>query len=202
MLVGHPKSWKDEFRSVVILSSLLCLMYFPAITLDEWTEKEVMSVVNLNAIFPLRLTRVLLPQLRAAKGPTLVIFVGSISADIAIQRFGVYGSSKNFVQSLSRCLDVDERWPFGSSSNISFMYAAVGEVVSNTMRVKPHLFTPTSERFAKAFVARIGCGQRRITPWMPHAVQQWAMTPLGESVVEMFSGNEVAHIMKQEIKTI
>jgi 17beta-estradiol 17-dehydrogenase / very-long-chain 3-oxoacyl-CoA reductase len=170
--------------------------------LDKWTEKEIMNVVNLNAIFPLRLTRVLLPQLRAVKGPALVIFVGSFAADIAVQRFGVYGSSKNFVQSLSRCLGADERWPFGSSSNISFMYAAVGEVVSNTMRVKPHLFSPTSERFAKAFVARIGCGKRRITPWMPHAVQQWVMMPLGESVIEIFSGNEISQIMKQEIKTI
>jgi 17beta-estradiol 17-dehydrogenase / very-long-chain 3-oxoacyl-CoA reductase len=62
------------------------------------------------------------------------------------------------------------------------------------------LIAPTSERFAKAAVARIGCGRRRITPWMPHAVLQWLMTTLGETAMQGSINHEVSNILKQVIK--
>jgi 17beta-estradiol 17-dehydrogenase / very-long-chain 3-oxoacyl-CoA reductase len=168
--------------------------------LETWTENEVLSVIHLNAIFPLLFTRALLPQLRAAQGPTLVIFVGSISADIPMARFGIYASSKNFLEALARCLDADELWP-APTSGPSFMYLAVGNVVTNSTRTIPHLFNPTSERFAKAVVARIGCGRRRITPYMPHAIQQWCVTMIGESSVQRVIARELSNLLQENKKS-
>jgi 17beta-estradiol 17-dehydrogenase / very-long-chain 3-oxoacyl-CoA reductase len=80
------------------------------------------------------------------------------------------------------------------------MYLAVGKVVSGTMPTVPHVFNPTSERFAKALVARIGCGKKRITPWMPHAFLQWFMTLFPENVVERSVSQEVTEILKMDMK--
>jgi len=158
----------------------------------------VLGIVHLNAIFPLLLTRALLPTLRARQGPTQVMFVGSISANISIPRFTIYASSKNFIKALARCLDADEHWPVSRRQGVSFMYLNVGEVVSSTMKITPSLFAPTSERFAKAVVARIGCGRKQITPWMPHAVLEWFMTMLGENIVERFARKEVSMLLAME----
>jgi 17beta-estradiol 17-dehydrogenase / very-long-chain 3-oxoacyl-CoA reductase len=150
------------------------------------------------SIFPLLLTRALLPTLRARQGPAHVMFVGSQSANISIPRFTIYASSKNFIKALARCLDADEHWPVSHRQGVSFMYLNVGEVVSSTMQITPGLFAPTSERFAKAVVARIGCGRKQITPWMPHAVLEWFMTMLGESIVERFTRQEVSKLLAME----
>src|ERR1700722_16111294 len=98
MLARHLKKQKGQ-----LFPTHVCTRIFDvACRIDEWTEKELLDVIHLNAIFPFPLPPVLLPQLRATHGPTTIIFVGSISADIPIPRFGIYGSSKNFVEALSR----------------------------------------------------------------------------------------------------
>ena len=155
-----------------------------------------MKVINLNAIFPILFTRALLPQLRASKGPTLVAFVGSISADIPIPRFGVYAACKHFLEALARCLDADERWPAAAPLRPSFMYMAVGKVVTGTMPTVPNLFNPTSERFAKSLVPKLGCGRRRITPYMPHAIESSIIPLLGDKIIERAISKEVGEILK------
>ncbi|KAL6305816.1 NAD(P)-binding protein [Sparassis latifolia] len=164
--------------------------------IDGFTESELLGIVQMNALFPLLLTRALLPSLRAsaAHGPVLVQFVGSQGADVSPPRFALYASSKRFLQALARGLDVDER-VWDGASGVRFEYAAVGEVRSQTHPVQIRVSSPSAERFARSLVKRVGCGWRRYAPYMPHAYMQWIVELLGETVVEKYVVKEIDQIL-------
>ncbi|OBZ72240.1 Very-long-chain 3-oxoacyl-CoA reductase [Grifola frondosa] len=169
--------------------------------IDERSEEHILSVVHWNAIFPLFLTRALLPRLRvsAKHGPVLVQFIGSIAGDISPPRLPIYAASKKFLEGLTRGLDNDERY-FGTPTGVRFTYIAVGAVVSNSLRADVNLGRPTSETFAKTLVARSGCGKRRVAPYVVHAIMQWAMEAMGEEVVDRYSAEEMANLIAAEEK--
>lgn len=164
--------------------------------IDGFSESDLVSVVHWNSIFPLLLTRALLPKLRltAKNGPVMVQFVGSQAGDISPPRFALYAGSKALIQALARGLDTDEH-VWGAPTGVRFAYLVVGPVQSNSMPVQATLASPSSERFAKALVARIGCGWRRYAPWMPHAVMQWAMELMGESTVDKYSEEAIGELL-------
>ncbi|KAH9948391.1 NAD-P-binding protein [Amylocystis lapponica] len=148
-------------------------------------EAAVVNNIHWNAIFPLLLTRALLPSLRASArhGPVLVQFIGSLAVDSPPPRHGLYAGSKAFLQALSRSLDLDER-VWGAPSGVRFAYLAVGPVVTNLMRVDESLASPNVVPFAKALVARMGCGWGQYSPWMPHAAMQFIGEVLGRTAME------------------
>lgn len=164
--------------------------------LDAHSEEDLMGDIRVNSLFTFYLTRALLPRLRAASGPALVTFVGSLAADIHVPRLYNYAPSKAFLWQLTRCLNTDERW--WTPSKVSFMYLAVGEVHTNTQRAPVNFLRPPASRFAKSVVASLGCGRERITPYAPHAFQQWFMGFLGEKVIENFAANMMKEYLAQD----
>ena len=157
-----------------------------------------MGDVRVNCLFSFNLTRAFLPKLRSAAGPALVVFVGSISADIHIPRLYNYAPCKSFLFQLTRCLNTDER--YWTPTNVSFSYFVVGEVVSNSMRINPGLFRPSSSRFAKHFVETLGCGWERVTPYWLHAVQQWGVSLLGERLVGKYAAIRIRELLEKDLK--
>ncbi|KAI9056800.1 NAD-P-binding protein [Trametes sanguinea] len=170
--------------------------------LDERPEEYIHNLVHWNALFPLLLTRVLLPQLRrsAKHGPVIVQFVGSLAGDISPPRLSIYAASKRFLEALTRGLDNDELF-FDGPTGVRFTYLAVGPVNSASMPQKPSLNTPTSERFAKAIIARTGCGRRRIAPYPMHAISQVVVEALGQRTVDYYTAEEMKVLIKQYAKT-
>ncbi|KAI0364318.1 NAD-P-binding protein [Pilatotrama ljubarskyi] len=160
--------------------------------LDERPEDYIHSLVHWNALFPLLLTRVLLPQLRrsATHGPVNVQFVGSLAGDVSPARLPIYAASKKFLEGLVRGLDNDEQF-FDKPTGVTFTYLAVGPVNSASMPQKPSLNTPTSETFGKAIVARTGCGRRRVAPYFMHAVSQVVVEALGQRTVDYYTAQEM-----------
>ncbi len=146
-----------------------------------------------NALFPLLLTRVLLPQLRrsATHGPVLVQFVGSLASDISPPRLPIYAASKRFLEALVRGLDNDEQ-NFEQPTGVRFTYLAVGPVHTASMPPqRPGLNTPTSEQFARAIVQRTGCGRRRVAPYAMHAVSTFVVGGLGDRTVDYYTAQEM-----------
>ncbi|KAH9946742.1 NAD-P-binding protein [Amylocystis lapponica] len=125
---------------------------------DGCAEDALVNVVHLNDIFPLLLTRTLLPSLRASArhGPVMVQFVGSHASQMAAPRMALYSAFNACLESLARGLDLDERvW---EATGVRFAYLTVGA---------PTLWMPSSERFAQAqLVARISCGRKAYAPYM------------------------------------
>ncbi|KAL1949766.1 hypothetical protein VTO73DRAFT_8647 [Trametes versicolor] len=160
--------------------------------LDERPEEYIHNLVRWNALFPLLLTRVLLPQLRrsAKHGPVLVQFVGSLASDISPPRLSIYAASKRFLEALVRGLDNDEQ-NFEQPTGVRFTYLAVGPVNSASMPQKPSLNTPTSEQFARAIVRRTGCGRRRVAPYWMHSVSTFVVGGLGERTVDYYTAQEM-----------
>ncbi|KAH9902486.1 NAD-P-binding protein [Cubamyces lactineus] len=165
--------------------------------LDERPEDYIHTLVHWNALFPLLLTRVLLPQLRrsAKHGPVLVQFVGSLAGDISPPRLSIYAASKRFLEALTRGLDNDEHY-FDGPTGVRFTYLAVGPVNSASMPQKPSLNTPTSEQFAKAIIARTGCGLRRVAPYAMHAISQVVVEALGQRTVDYYTAEEMKTLIK------
>ncbi|KZT06414.1 NAD(P)-binding protein [Laetiporus sulphureus 93-53] len=169
--------------------------------MDAFSENDLVQIIQRNAVFPLLLTRTLLPHLRrtAKQGPVLVQFIGSQAADISPPRFALYAASKSFLRALARGLDNDER-VWGTPSGVKFEYLAVGQVQSNSVRTPATLVCPTSERFAKAMVSRMGCGLRRYAPYMPHAVMQWAIELMGEKMVDHYTAQAIEQLITEQEK--
>ncbi|KAI8969867.1 NAD-P-binding protein [Trametes punicea] len=169
---------------------------------DERSEDHIHNVVRWNALFPLLLTRVLLPQLRrsAKHGPVLVQFVGSLAGDISPPRVPVYAASKRFLETLARALDNDERY-FDDDTGVRFTYLGVGAVSSASLREKPSWGTPTSETFAKAIIARTGCGRRRVVPYAMHAVMHTIVESMGQRTVDAYTAQEMKTLVAKYGKT-
>ncbi|KAH8084876.1 NAD(P)-binding protein [Cristinia sonorae] len=161
--------------------------------IDDYSEDNLMKDLRVNMLFAFNFTRSLLPILRKA-APAQCLFIGSQGAEIRIPRLYTYAPPKYFLKQLTRCLSCDERW--WAPSNVSFAYVTVGTVVTNAMRTTPHLFNPTSERFAKALVARVGCAEDEYTAWMPHAIQMWFMKLLGDSFIESYAAPTMKGILE------
>ncbi|CCM00498.1 uncharacterized protein FIBRA_02532 [Fibroporia radiculosa] len=171
--------------------------------LDGFDESELLGLVQWNSLFPLLLTRALLPQLRssAKTGPVMVQFVGSHVGDHSPPRLPVYAGTKAFLRALSRGLDTDER-VWGADTGVRFAYLVVGSVCSSTNRtgVRETLSMPSTERFGRALVSQIGCGRRRYAPYMPHAIIQWVMDILGERLVDKLGALVIRRIVAAEEK--
>ncbi len=168
------------------------------IRIDERTEDDLLAIAQLNALFPLFLTRALLPQLRRAaqSGPVQVLFIGSLASDTPPPRLPMYSASKNFLKALARGLDDDEQF-FGTPTGVHFTYLTVGGVHSDNSPapIQPSLVVPTSARFAWSVVESIGCGRRVMTPYVVHAVRHWLIQMPGERAVDQ----NMAQMMQGQI---
>ncbi|EPS95966.1 hypothetical protein FOMPIDRAFT_1025549, partial [Fomitopsis schrenkii] len=99
------------------------------ITTDGISEAELLETIFWNDVFPLLLTRALLPQLRATaqRGPFLAQFVGSQAALTSPVTMTTYAATKGFLAALSRGLDNDEQL-WGTPTGVRFEYLSVGNV--------------------------------------------------------------------------
>ena len=153
--------------------------------IDTLSEEQAAGIVTWNDVFPLLLTRALLPKLRSAAqhGPVLVEFVGSLSRHGAPPTLAIYAATKAFLHVLTRGLDNEERL-WGVPSGVHFAYLDVGPVNSAVNRLAPSLTTPSSPALAKALVDQLGCGRRSYAPYFMHALIGAMGDVLPESWVE------------------
>ncbi|KAL4245735.1 VLCFA Elongation and Steroid Dehydrogenase [Abortiporus biennis] len=158
------------------------------------TDEDLLGDIRLNMLFPFYLTRHFLPILRKHKGPALVAFVGSISAEISIPRLSTYAPCKAFLAQLTRCLNADERW--WTPTQISFIHLRVGAVNSNSFREPSTLFVPTAERFSKWVVRALGSGEATFLPYPPHAIQMVGAKFASEGMMEAHA----AETMKKQFE--
>lgn len=168
---------------------------------DGLSESDIYETVQKNALFSLLLTRTLLPKLRASakNAPVLVQFVGSMAGEISPVRFSVYAGSKGFLKALVRGLDNDEHF-WDGPSGVQFEYLMVGQVQSNSVHCAESWGAPSSERFAKAMIGRMGCGWRKYAPYWPHATLLWTMELLGEKTIDKYTAQAMRELGAAEEK--
>ena len=167
-------------------------------SIKESSEARIASTVSLNALFPLHLTRVLLPNL-LRNSPALVINISSM-ADMGLPMIASYAASKSFLMSLTRSLSLEIGFE-SQGNDIEILGIRVGEVTATShLRDPPRLFCPSAEVMAKAALSRAGHGLGIVTGYWGHALQELAKdlmpAPLGDKV----SRQVIWERMKREMK--
>lgn len=169
--------------------------------IDGFSEAELLETIVWNDVFPLFLTRALLPKLRAAAqhGPVLAQFVGSHAALVSPVTMTAYAATKAFLAALSRGLDNDEQY-WGTPTGVRFEYISVGNVSSAANPQDVDFMTPSSPAFAKALVGSIGCGKRNYTPSFPHAILAGLASLLPEKTMDKMAVGMIKKALEAQHK--
>lgn len=139
--------------------------------LSELPAAGIAGNVSLNALFPLHLTRVLLPQLRRA-GPALVVNVGSL-ADTGMPLLSSYGPSKAFLMCMTETLRLESAL---EHSGVEFLGIRVGRVTEVArLHDRPSLFVPSAAVMACAALDRAGRDHGVVVGYWGHALQLLAL---------------------------
>jgi len=167
--------------------------YCPAF---ERTEDNILTLMHVNAGFPTRLTRALVPLL-ASNGPSLIMNIGSVAGLIGFPYISVYSACKAFNNIFSKALAQEVQ---AEGLNVEVLGILVGNVLSaGNTSVMPG-FTPTSREFAGYALDRVGCGERLVWAWYRHAIQNWLVTSMPTSFAENFTIGEMQKRRKIELK--
>ncbi|KAM3515783.1 hypothetical protein MY11210_000554 [Beauveria gryllotalpidicola] len=139
------------------------------LSLGESSEARITGNVSLNALFPLHLTRALLPTLRQ-NSPSLVVNVSSL-ADNGLPLLVSYCASKRFLLTMTEAV-VREMKLLGRGGDVEFLGVRVGKTTNTAyFTEKPSLFTPDSQTMARAALEKAGYGHGVVVGYWAHALQ-------------------------------
>ncbi|KAL7784859.1 short chain dehydrogenase/reductase [Trichoderma ceciliae] len=170
-------------------------VYLP---LSDSSEQRVTQNVSVNALFPLHLIRILLPQL-AQSSPSLVMNIGSM-ADAGFPLIASYGASKQFLMVLTRAIRLEIA--LLDRADIECLGVRVGSVTAvSHNREPPSLFTPTADTMARAALDRAGHGHAVVTGYWAHALQQVGVMFLPAFVADRVVINVIRERKEAELKS-
>ncbi|KAH8682114.1 putative oxidoreductase,short chain dehydrogenase [Xylariales sp. PMI_506] len=141
-------------------------------TLEESAANALIENISFNAMFPMYLTRALLPNLKR-NSPSAVINISS-AADAGYPLIYSYSCSKQFLMTGTRVLGLEMALEgrAGGSSGVEFLGARLGRVSSTSfIRDPPTLFTPSAAAVAKSILAKVGYGHGIVDGHWPFALQ-------------------------------
>ncbi|KAF4511681.1 hypothetical protein G6O67_003454 [Ophiocordyceps sinensis] len=174
---GAIKAAVDDLHLTVLINNAgggpADPIYVP---LSECSESRVTANVSLNALFPLHLTRALLPTL-GRNAPALVLNVSSL-ADRGFPLVASYSASKQFLMNLTRAVGLEMALQ-GSAGEVELLGVRVGRVTGvSRFKERPSLFIPDAQTMARATLARAGRGHGIVIGYWAHALQELCISLL------------------------
>lgn len=156
---------------------------------EDTTSKEIEALYSLNILFPMELTRALLPQLQRQKA-ALVMTCGSQSY-IGQPYMAAYSSTKAALHAWTRALAAEQH---AAGSQVEVLEIVIGATYTQQLAkdksFSQGLFTPSAEVVAKASLARVGLGHRSVVGYFWHGVQGFIINlfpvPVVDSLVASF----------------
>ncbi|KAF2722209.1 NAD(P)-binding protein [Polychaeton citri CBS 116435] len=148
--------------------------------LDQYTSDEVSMWIDVNARFPVEITRALLPQLRE-NGPVLVLNVGSIAGELPAPYLTVYSGCKAFNKTWSRGLSVEL---LARKTDAEVICLLVGTVSSGSEPRDINWACPSSEVFARSALRKVGCGRTVVYGYWAHELQLWFASVMPTRLVD------------------
>jgi short-subunit dehydrogenase len=145
----------------------------------KYTPQELDSVLAINNRFMVYLTSIMFPTL--ARSPrSLIINIGSM-AEIGIPYQTLYSGTKGFIASFSKALDWEMK---AEGFNIDVTDILPGEVRTQGNRMQLSWKRPSSEKFARAVLCKVGPGRgRHFIPYTPHRFLLWILEILPENTL-------------------
>ena len=163
-------------------------------TIENYTLEELSDNVAVNATFPFLLTHALMPQL-IKNVPSLIMNMGT-QGDVGMPLFPAYGPAKTFLMASTRELALEQAY---KKRDIEVLAVRAGHVSNTGTIMAPTSFMmPDGETWVKHALARVGCGQNIIMPYLPHALMDlvlrslpdWVATPMKIDVIKDLNGKE------------
>lgn len=151
--------------------------------LPEFLEKvdvvEVENIINVNVLFSVRITQVLLPLLKANRS-SAIINLSSISGSAPTPFLTVYAASKAFNRNFSRALALE-----CLEGGVDVQSVDPGFVISNMSRMKKASLTVcTARRCANDSLRKLP--YQDVTPYFAHGVMQWGMCHLPKPIYDSY----------------
>ncbi|KAI1419550.1 putative oxidoreductase,short chain dehydrogenase [Xylaria sp. FL1777] len=168
----------DDINLTVLVNNAGGGPYDP-VCLPVWEspESKITANISLNALFPLHLTRVLLPNL-IRNSPSLVINISTM-VDQGFPLLASYSASKQFLMAITRALRLELQME-GVGDGVEILGIKIGRVTGARGCTQPvSLFVPNAETMAKAALARAGNGYHIVVGYWAHALQQLGGELLG-----------------------
>lgn len=168
--------------------------------LVDYTADDLTAVVDMNATFPVQMTRAVLPILINNK-PSLVINMTSAvgTQSSTIPYLVTYSAGKAFDRQFSRVLRMEMVATGHPEVDVISVIAA--RVQSAGMRVPTSIFTPSSRQFAASALRLAGSGRDEVVGWWSHSLQLWSLSLLPEWVREKVMV-QVGTVEKQLLESI
>jgi 17beta-estradiol 17-dehydrogenase / very-long-chain 3-oxoacyl-CoA reductase len=158
-------------------------------------EATIVRTVSMNALFPLYLTRALLPKMMQS-GPSLVTNISSMS-DPGLPLIASYTAAKAFLMALTRALRLEMKME-DHTRNVEVLGIRIGKVTGTSYHRGPASFLmPTTETMAKAALARAGHGNGIVVGYWQHALFQLFIDLLAVSPGWLADGFPI-NAMRQE----
>ncbi|ETS87871.1 hypothetical protein PFICI_01699 [Pestalotiopsis fici W106-1] len=138
--------------------------------LRESSEDRIVGDFSLNGLFPLLLTRALLPDLMR-NSPSLVMNISSV-ADKGLPLLTTYGASKSFIMTATRSLRLEMQMEKDAQKDVEILGIRIGKVTeAGGHKEAANLLLPSAQTMAKAALARAGHDNGVVVGYWGHALQ-------------------------------
>jgi 17beta-estradiol 17-dehydrogenase / very-long-chain 3-oxoacyl-CoA reductase len=153
---------------------------FTAVSDQDWAFTD--GAVNMNARFPVQLTRALLPILQKSQ-PSLIMNMGSIAGVMGLPFTALYSGTKALNLVWSNGLARELQW---QGHDIEVLGLVVGEVTGTVFfKEQPTLIKPSATTFVQSALDRVGCGRLEVVPYWGHSLAVGLMRSVPEGVATM-----------------
>ncbi|KAI1408490.1 NAD(P)-binding protein [Hypoxylon sp. FL1857] len=167
------------------------------VPLKDKAEVWITENVSLNALFPLHLTRALLPSL-IKNAPALLINVSSM-ADQGLPLLSTYSASKQFLMTLTNALRLEMAM---EGSDVEVLGIRVGRVTNVAgYKEPPSFFVPDTKTFVTAALAHAGHGRGIVVGYWAHALQYLMVSLMPPWVADKIRMSVMRQNEEWELKT-
>ena len=178
----------------------------PMLVVQDATATDVDAIINLNARFTAQITRALLPILAGHLSkstqhvtpaePFLILNLSSLVGAFGLPFMSVYSGTKGFVsrysEALAQELALQPRLRAGEC-----MILSTGEVTgASGITKKPSFMVPDTDTYARAALAKVGCGRLSVTSYIGHAIGVLPVELLPEWAIVMLYKVDMPQRMK------
>jgi 17beta-estradiol 17-dehydrogenase / very-long-chain 3-oxoacyl-CoA reductase len=171
--------------------------------LDELSEETVQKVIDINALFPIQLTRALLPFL-VQSHPALILDISSFTGVVPMPYLSPYSASKASNLAVSACVRNESVL---AGRDLEVLGIVVGKVITGPdLRMDPNMKTSfsmiTADDMANAILARVGCGEKQVVGHWRHAVSTVGLGFLPSSMQDSMVRKVMAGLKDEEDKRL
>ncbi|EME38545.1 hypothetical protein DOTSEDRAFT_29576 [Dothistroma septosporum NZE10] len=164
------------------------------VRLQDYSEANARSFLDVDCRFMTDLTRLMLPKLIASQ-PALIINIGSFVSDLPAPYISVLGGAKAYGKAWSRSLALEMKL---EGNAIEVMYVQVG-MVSTPNDPRPiSLLVPSAREMASTTLDKVGCGRSEVYGYWPHELHACLLIDMPGLVREPLLMRIVKQLKQQE----